>query len=219
MSKGNFSDECGTEGCNNIGLGVSITVSQPSIYRCSSCLDHINALAPHWVPGLTDRGDYEARNRVIGEMDADTLRTEAAPILGRLTAARDAYTQLADLIGATAARDLVTAIIDAGHQVIDATVTNWWAAYRWPEHHRATAPEREQFAFMHAWPITVNGLGIGTVRSITEGHRERYTARDFTGGGIHPDRSATEELTYGTPHEAARALAAWATRRGWDQDH
>lgn len=219
MSKGNFSDECGTEGCDNLGMGVSIAVSRPSIYRCSSCLDGINALAPHWVPGLTDRDAYEARNRAIGEMDAETLHNEAAPILARLTAARDAYTRLADVIGATAARDLVTAIIDAGDRVIDVTVTNWWAAYRWPEHHRATAPERERFAFTHAWPITVNGLGVGTVRRITEGDRERYTARDLTGGSIRPDLPAAEEPTYGTPHAAARALAAWAARMGWDQDH
>lgn len=219
MSKGTMSGECGTPGCDNIGMGISLAVSHPSVYRCSTCLDCINALAPRWTPGMTDRDAYDARTDAIGEMDADILRSEAASILTRLTTARDAYARLADLIGATAARDLVSAIVGAGDRVIDVTVTNWWAAYRWPAHHRTTAPEQERFAFTHAWPITVNGLGIGTVRRITEGDRERYTARDLTGGSIRPDLPAAEEPTYGTPHEAARALAAWAARMGWDQDH
>lgn len=218
MSKGDLSDECGTRGCNNIGMGISIAVSRPSVYRCSTCLDCINAPAPRWTPGMTDRDAYAARTDAIAQMDADALRSEAAPILTRLTTARDAYARLADLIGATAARDLVISIVEAGDRVIDITVTNWWAAYRWPEHHRATAPEHERFAFTHAWPITVNGLGIGTVRRITDTDRERYTARDLTDGSIRPDLPAAEELTYDTPHEAARTLAAWAARMGRGQN-
>lgn len=52
-----------------------------------------------------------------------------------------------------------------------------------------------------------------------DGDRERYTARDLTGGSPRHDLPAAEEPTYGTPHEAARALAAWAAHMGWDQDH
>lgn len=219
MSKGDINDECGTRGCDNIGMGISIAVARPSVYRCSPCLDRISALAPAWVSGMTDRTAYVARNRAIGEMDADTLRREAAPILARITAARDAYARLADLIGAIAAREAVTAIVHAGDRVIDVTVINWWAAYRWPEYHRATAPEPERFTFTHAWPITVNGLGIGTVGRVTDGLNERYTARELTGGSIRPDLPAAEEPTYDTPHDAARALAAWAARTGWDQHH
>ncbi|MFD2422667.1 hypothetical protein [Amycolatopsis pigmentata] len=218
MSKGSLSDECGTPGCDNIGMGISIAVSRPSIYRCSACLDCINALAPAWTRGMTDEDAYERRNRAIGRMDAETLHREAAPILARITTARDAYATLADLIGATVARDAVTAIVNAGDRVIDVTVTNWWAAYRWPEHHRATAPEPQPFTFTQAWPVTIKGLGIGTVQRTMDGLNERYIARDLTGGSIRPDGPAPEEPTYDTPHQAARALAAWAARMGWDQD-
>ncbi len=161
---------------------------------------------------MTDCDAYDARTDAIGEMDADTLRSEAAPTLVRLTAARDAYARLADLICATATRGLVSAIVDAGDRVIDVMVTNWWAAYRWPEHPRATVPEHERFAFTHACPITVNGLGIDTVRRITEGDCERYTVRDLTGSSIRPDLPAAgEEPTYDTARGSARM--------GWDQGH
>jgi hypothetical protein len=219
VSKGDFGDECGTAGCADLGMGVPLAVPGSGVHRCSTCHDCISALAPDWAPGLTDWDAYEARGSAIGEMRADTLRTEAAPVLARINAARDAYTKLADLIGATAAAELVTAIVNAGSQITDITVINWWAAYRWPEYHRATAPERGRFTFTQAWSITVNGLGVGTVRRVSDGLNESYAARDATGASIHPDVPTTEEPTYDTPHEAARALSAWAGRMGWGQDH
>ncbi|MFD2400024.1 hypothetical protein ACFSVJ_28975 [Prauserella oleivorans] len=94
---------------------------------------------------MTDRDAYEARNRAIGEMDAATLRRDAAPILARINAAREAYFRLADLIGATAAEQAVTAIVEAGDRVIDVTVINWWRptagpsiTARWPRNRRGT---------------------------------------------------------------------------------
>ncbi|WP_158889063.1 hypothetical protein [Amycolatopsis anabasis] len=217
MSTNTIGAECGTAGCDNTGTGISIAVSHPNIYRCHTCLDCINALAPHWVPGMTDRNAYEARNREIGQMDAQTLRAQAAPILARITAARDAYARLADLVGAAVARDAVTDIINAGDRVIDVTLINWWAAYRWPEHHPATAPSPTPYSFDRAWRISVKGLGIGFVRRTTYGLHERYLARDLTGGTIRPDLPLSEEPTYSSPHEAAHALATWAARTGWEQ--
>lgn len=209
MSKGDFGGECGTEGCRNIGMGTSIAVSHPpGAHRCDSCHDCLRALAPEWVPGVVDRDAYGARIHAIGEMDAETLRAEAAPILARVTAARDAYATLADLIGATVARNLVTAIVNAGPHVIDTTVLNWWAAYRWPEHHRATAPDRERFTFIHSWPITVGQHGIGTVRRVDDELAEHYIARDVSDGSVRPDLPAGQEPTYDTPHAAAQALVA-----------
>ncbi|WP_158894606.1 hypothetical protein [Amycolatopsis anabasis] len=217
MSMNTFGAQCGTPGCDNTGTGISIAVSHPSVYRCNGCHDCINALAPHRIPGLTDRAAYEERNREIGQLDADTLRAQAAPILERITAARDAYARLADLVGAAVARDTVTAIVNAGDRVLDVTLLNWWAAYRWPEHHPAIAPSPTPYTFDHTWRISVRGVGIGTVRRTTSGVTERYLARDLTGGTIRPDLPLAEEPTYSTPHEAAHALAAWAARTGWDQ--
>ncbi|MEV6871691.1 hypothetical protein [Amycolatopsis sp. NPDC051128] len=126
---------CGTGGCTNTGHGISIAVSRPSVYRCLACLD---ALAPRWVPGVTDTRVYADRNTELGHLDASALREQAAPALSAIGAARDALTMLADLVGPALARDAVTAIVNARDRIIDWSVTNWWAAYRYPN----TTPHR-----------------------------------------------------------------------------
>ncbi|MBE8524231.1 hypothetical protein ILP97_43290 [Amycolatopsis sp. H6(2020)] len=123
---------CGTDGCTNTGHGISIAVSRPSIYRCDECLACLDALAPRWVPGFTDTRAYADRNTELGHLDATALREQAAPVPAAIGAARDAFTMLADLVGPALARDAVTAIVNASDRIIDCSVTNWWAAYRYP---------------------------------------------------------------------------------------
>lgn len=216
MSKGEFvNDECGTVGCAGTGWGISIMVSRPSVYRCAECVQCLDALAPNWVDGLTDRDAYEERNRALGAMDAATLREQAAPVLARITAARRAYHGLADVAGATFARQAVTDIVNAADKIIDVTVTNWWAAHRWPQHHPNQAPDSAPYTFTRAWPVRVHGTGIGTVGLVLDGLRERYQARDICGGPLRPDLLPDSQPLFDSPAEAAAALAERAWDMGW----
>ncbi|MFB9686130.1 hypothetical protein ACFFTO_18185 [Amycolatopsis plumensis] len=134
-------------------------------------------------------------------------------MLATIDAARDAFTVLADLIGPALARDAVTAIVDAGDQVIDCSVTNWWAAYRHPEHHPHTAPARAAYRFDHLWPVRVGGRVLGTVHYVTTGHFDRYEPRTCTGSVLRPDLPSDEQPCYSSVHDAADALIAWTADR------
>ncbi|MEV4049576.1 hypothetical protein AB0J55_00150 [Amycolatopsis sp. NPDC049688] len=112
----------------NLDRGVA-----PSIYRCHDCIACLDALAPRWTRGFTDERAYADRNTELGHLNATALREQAAPALTAIDAARDAFTMLADLVGPALARDTVTAIVNAGDHIIDCSITNRWAAYRYPE--------------------------------------------------------------------------------------
>ncbi|WP_328617243.1 hypothetical protein OHS18_13455 [Amycolatopsis sp. NBC_00355] len=75
---------------------------------------------------------------------------------------------LADLVDAALARATVTAIVNAGDRVIDWSVLNWWAAYRYPEHHPRTATARADHRFDHVWQVRVDGRAVGTVHRLNK---------------------------------------------------
>jgi hypothetical protein len=202
---------CGTDGCTNTGHGISIAVSRPSLYRCLACLACLDALAPRWIRGFTDSRAYADRNAELGRLDVTALREQAAPVLAAIGAARDTFTMLADLVGPALARDAVIAIVNAGDRVIDWSVLNWWAAYRYPEHHPRTAPARAAYRFDHVWQVRVAGRAVGTVRRVTAGLIDRYEPRTLTGSVLRPDRPDDEQPGYGSVHAAADALIAWTT--------
>nr|WP_239071389.1 DUF932 domain-containing protein [Amycolatopsis sp. SID8362] len=104
---------CGTDGWTNTGHGISIAVSRPSVYRCHDCIACLDALAP-LDPGFTDERAYADRDTELSQLNVTTLWEQAAPLLATIDPARDAFTMLADLIGPALARDVVTAITDAG---------------------------------------------------------------------------------------------------------
>lgn len=224
MTKGEYGGECGTPGCTRTATGLSvITSGRPYGAQCGECHRMINVLTPEFTE-YTDRERYDARVREIAAMDRETLCRQAEPVLAKVRQARAAYHQLADLIGATAARDLVTPIVTAVDMASTFVgIANWLAAHRWPEYHRADAPEPRAFAFRASWAVlsAPNGPGIGTVELTLDpdGMNEAYQARDVAGGPIRPDPSAKDEPLYATPHEAAGNLAAWAAEMGWDESH
>lgn len=204
---------CGTDGCANTGQGISIAVSRPSLYRCHDCLACLNALAPTWFRGFTDARAYADRNTELGHLDATTLREQAAPVLAAIGEAREAFTMLADLVGPALARDAVTSIVNAGDRVIDCTVTNWWAAYRHPQHHPRTAPRRAVYRFDQIWWVRVNRRAVGSVHLTTAGLFDYYEPRTLNGSILRPDLPDDEHLGYGSIHAAADALIAWTADR------
>ncbi|WP_372667930.1 hypothetical protein [Amycolatopsis kentuckyensis] len=204
---------CGTDGCTNTGHGISIAVSRPSIYRYRDCIACLDALAPRWISGFTDERAYADRNNELGRLKATELRAQAAPLLAAISEAREAFTMLADLVGPVLARDAVTAIVNAGDHVVDGSVTNWWAAYRYPEHHPRTAPARAAYRFDHVWTVRVDGLAVGTVRRVTAGVLDRYEPRTLTGSVLRPDLPEDEQPAYDSVHAAADALIAWTDGR------
>lgn len=199
---------CGTDGCTNTGHGISIAVSRPSVYRCHDCIACLDALAPRWIRGFTDERAYADRNIELGQLNVATLREQAAPVLAAISEARDAFTMLADLLGPALARDAVTTIVDAGDQIIGCSVTNWWAAYRYPDHHPRTAPARAAYRFDHLWTVRVDRRALGTVRRVTTGLHDRYEPRTLTGSALRPDLPAEEQPLYDSVHAAADALIA-----------
>ncbi|MFJ1767992.1 hypothetical protein ACIOD2_47285 [Amycolatopsis sp. NPDC088138] len=204
---------CGTDGCTNTGHGISIAVSRPSIYRCHDCITCLNALAPRWIRGFTDERAYADRNTELGHLNATSLREQAAPVLAAIDKARDAFTMLADLVGPALARDTVTAIVNAGDHVIDCSITNCWAAYRYPEHHPRTAPTRAAYRFDHVWQVRVDGRAVGSVRRVTAGVLDRYEPRTLTGSVLRPDLPDDEQPRHDSVHAATDALIAWTADR------
>lgn len=218
MNRGEYGGECGTPGCTQTATGISaITSGVPYGAQCGECHRMINVLTPE-LTEYPDREPYDVRVREIAAMDLDTLRRQAEPVLAKVRQGREAYHQLADLIGATAARDLATTIVTSAPTFVQ--IVNWWAAHRYPEHHGADAPEPRASAFRSRWAVvsTRNGLGIGTVELTLhpDGMNEAYRARDWTGGTIRPDLLASAEPLYDTPHKAAGHLAVRAAEMGWD---
>ncbi|MFJ7219416.1 hypothetical protein [Amycolatopsis sp. NPDC098790] len=106
-----------------------------------------------------------------------------------------------------------TAIVNAGDHVIDCSVTNWWAAYRYPEHHPRTAPARAAYQFDHVWTVRVDGRAVGTVHHVTAGVLDRYEPRNLTGSVLRPDLPDDEQPRYDSVHAAADALIAWTADR------
>ncbi|MFJ9782561.1 hypothetical protein ACIRSS_23470 [Amycolatopsis sp. NPDC101161] len=202
---------CGTDGCTNTGHGISIAVSRPSIYRCHDCIAFLDALAPRWIRGFTDERAYADSNTELGHMNATALREQAAPVLAAIRQARDAFTMLADLVGPALARDTVTAIVNAGDHVIDCSVTNWWAAYRYPEHHPRTALARAAYRFDHTWTVRVDGHAVETVRRVTAGVLDYHEPHTLSGSVLRPDLPDDEQPRYDSVHAAA--LIAWTADR------
>src|ERR1044072_2316123 len=113
MSKWHNGDECGSPGCTNRATGISIITSGSKHgAQCGECHRMINALTPDFTE-YTDRERYDVRVREIAAMDLETLRAQAEAVLAKGREGRAAFHQLADLIGATAARDLVTTVVTA----------------------------------------------------------------------------------------------------------
>ncbi len=137
-------------------------------------------------------------------------------MLAAISDARDAFTMLADLLGPALARDAVTAIVNAGDRVIDCSITNWWAAYRHPEHHACTAPVRARYRFDHIWQVRIDGRAIGTVHLTTTGLFDRYEPRDLAGSALRPDLPDEQQPSYASVHAAADALMTWSGQHNAD---
>ncbi|NKQ57327.1 hypothetical protein HFP15_31120 [Amycolatopsis sp. K13G38] len=176
----------------------------------------LNALAPNWVDELTNPDAHAERNRALVAMDADTLREQAAPALALRTAVRRATHALADDVADTTfARQAVIDIVKAADEIIGATVTNWWAAHRRPQHYQNHAPESAPYALNPTWLVKVHGSGIGTVRLAPNGPDERYEASDLCGGPLRPDLLPDDQPHFDSPAEAAAALTERAQEMGW----